>query len=120
MTLDCDFPTVIIEGDNSAKSDTVVNDGSTTDPRGDNDSSNDNREKAFNAKVEDYKNGLSLSMREKSTISYRYASRIINALKHETARKKVGIDCKFHSWCRQKFFKIDISSGVEMLCSAKN
>ncbi|CAF0984756.1 unnamed protein product [Didymodactylos carnosus] len=115
MTLDYDLPTVIIEGDNSAKSDR-----STTDPREDNDSSNDNREKTFNAKVEDYKNGLSLSMREKSMISYRYASRIINALKYETARKKVGIDCKFHSWCRQKFFKIDISSGVEMLCSAKN
>ncbi|CAF1596916.1 unnamed protein product [Didymodactylos carnosus] len=79
----------------------------------------DNREKAFNAKVEDYKNGLSLSMREKSMISYLYASRIINALKHETAGKKVGIDCKFHCLCRH-FLTIDISSGVEKLCSAKH
>ncbi|CAF1078316.1 unnamed protein product [Didymodactylos carnosus] len=113
MTLDYDLPTVIIEGDNGAKKDTVVNDGSTIDLREDSDNSNDNREKAVNAKVEDYKNGLSLSMREKSMISYRYASRIINTLRHETAGKKVGIDCKFHSWCRQ-CFKIDISSGVEI------
>ncbi|CAF1602584.1 unnamed protein product [Didymodactylos carnosus] len=54
-TLDYDLPTVIIEGDNSAKNDTVVNDGSTTVAREDNDNSNDNRRKAFNAKVEDYK-----------------------------------------------------------------
>ncbi|CAF1480209.1 unnamed protein product, partial [Didymodactylos carnosus] len=86
MTLDYDLPTVIIEGDNSAKSDR-----STTDPREDNDSSNDNREKTFNAKVEDYKNGLSLSMREKSMISYRYASRIINAIKSN----RVKIACCF-------------------------
>ncbi|CAF1452384.1 unnamed protein product [Didymodactylos carnosus] len=62
---------------------------------------------------------LSLSMREKSMISYSYVSTIINALKHESAGKKVGIDCKFRAWCRQ-YFKIDSSSGVEMLCSAKD
>ncbi|CAF0854989.1 unnamed protein product [Didymodactylos carnosus] len=92
VTLEYDLPIVIIDDDS-----TVVNDESTTAPRGGNDNSNVNRDKTFNAKVEDYKNDLSLSMREKSMISYPYASTIIKALKHELAEKKVGIDCKFHA-----------------------
>ncbi|CAF1610818.1 unnamed protein product [Didymodactylos carnosus] len=85
VTLEYNLSTVIIDGDNGVKNDTVVNDESKTDSHDGNDNSNLNRKKTFSAKVEDYKDGLSLSMREKSMISCLHASTIINVLKHESA-----------------------------------
>ncbi|CAF1105934.1 unnamed protein product [Didymodactylos carnosus] len=110
VTLEYNLPTVIIDGNNGVKNGTVVNDESKTDSHDGNDNSNVNREKTFNAKVGDCKNGLSLSMREKSMISCPHTSTIINVLKHESARKKAGIYCKFHTRCRQ-YFKIILVLG---------
>ncbi len=73
----------------------------------------------FYANVEEYKNTLSLCMREKSMITISLHSNIIDALKQIKGGKKTGVDSKFFLWCKTHF-KIDQSAGVEILCSSKN
>jgi hypothetical protein len=51
-------------------------------------------------------------------LSLDYYHKIIHALKQPKGGKSSGIDSKFHGWCKHHF-KIDNTSGVEMLCSAK-
>ena len=73
----------------------------------------------FYANVEKYKNGLSPRMREKTMITMPLYNNIINALKHTRGGKMIGIDSKFHLWCK-KNIKIDYGAGTKVLCSSKN
>ncbi|CAF3590318.1 unnamed protein product [Rotaria socialis] len=73
----------------------------------------------FYVNVENYKNTLSLRMREKAMITIPLYNNIINALKQKKSGKTTGINAQFHLWCR-KHFKIDCSAGTELLCSSKN
>ncbi|CAF1531359.1 unnamed protein product, partial [Rotaria sordida] len=52
-------------------------------------------------------------------ISFDYYQKIIHCLKQPKSGKAIGIDAKFHFWCK-KNFKIDITSGIEVLCLTKN
>ncbi|CAF4559174.1 unnamed protein product, partial [Didymodactylos carnosus] len=78
-----------------------------------------NAEKTFYAKVDDYKNGLSSSMREKTMITVSYYNKILNALKQTTSGKETGVNSYFYAWCK-KFFRVDNSAGVDLLYSSKN
>ncbi len=69
--------------------------------------------------MEEYKNTLSLCMREKSMITISLNSNIIDALKQTKGGKKTGVDWKFLLWCKTHF-KIDDSVGVQLFCSSKN
>ena len=73
----------------------------------------------FYTDVEKYKNSLSLCMREKSMITMVLYNNIINALKQTKGGKKLGIDSRFHTWCKT-YFRIDVSAGIELLISSKN
>ncbi len=81
------FNSIIMEGDDiiEISSEVVVSDA-------------DECQRAkFYANVEEYKNTLSLCMREKSMITIPLYSNIINALKQSKGGKKTGVDSKFHS-----------------------
>ncbi|CAF3798384.1 unnamed protein product [Adineta steineri] len=77
------------------------------------------QQKAFESNVENYKNSLSSTMREKSMITLSLYNSIMNALRCGKGGKKVGIDVKFYSWCKTHF-KIVLNADVEILCSIKN
>ncbi len=55
----------------------------------------------FYTDVEKYKNTLSLCMREKSMITMVLYNNIVNALKQTKGGKKIGIDSRFHTWCKR-------------------
>jgi transposase InsO family protein len=74
-------------------------------------------EKNFYSKLNSYKQ--SLKFPDKVMISFDYYKQIIHCLNQPKSGKAVGIDAKFHFWCK-KHFKLDITSGVEIICSAKN
>ena len=61
----------------------------------------------------------SLKYPEKAMISFEYYQKIIHALKQKKSGKAIGLDPKFHGWCK-KHFKIDVTSTTEILCSIKN
>ncbi|CAF4085336.1 unnamed protein product [Rotaria sp. Silwood2] len=61
----------------------------------------------------------SLKYPEKVMLSFDYYQKIIRCLKQPKSGKTIGIDAKFYFWCK-KHFKIDITSGIEILCSTKN
>ncbi|CAF2130101.1 unnamed protein product [Rotaria magnacalcarata] len=105
------LPNIIIDGQ-----DTIIN---NTDVVIDGNESNDtsNEEKTFYSKLNMYKE--SLKYPEKVMISFDYYQNIIQCLKQPKSGKAIGIDAKFHFWCK-KHFKIDMTSGIEMLCSVKN
>jgi hypothetical protein len=102
---------IIIDGQ-----DTIVN---NIDVIIDNDGSNEisNEEKTFYSKLNLYKQGLKYP--EKVMISLEYYQKIIHCLKQPKSGKTTNVDAKFYGWCK-KYFKIDITSGVEILCSLKN
>jgi hypothetical protein len=74
-------------------------------------------EKRFYSKLNVYKE--SLKYPEKVMITFDYYKNIIHCLKQPKSGKSIGVDAKFHFWCK-KSFKIDVTSGVEILCSMKN
>ncbi|CAF4558114.1 unnamed protein product [Rotaria sp. Silwood2] len=75
-----------------------------------------NEEKTFYSKVNDYRAGLKYP--EKAMLSLDYYRKIIHALKYPKGGKSSGIDAKYHGWCKHHF-KIDNTSGVDILCSLK-
>ncbi|CAF3013450.1 unnamed protein product, partial [Rotaria sp. Silwood2] len=102
---------IIIDGQDTIVNNTdVVIDGNESD-----DASNE--EKKFYSKLNMYKE--SLKYPEKVMISLDYYQKIIQCLKQPKSGKAIGIDAKFHFWCK-KYFKLDITSGIEILCSMKN
>jgi hypothetical protein len=52
-------------------------------------------------------------------IYFDYYQKIIHDLKQPKSGKTTGVDAKFHGWF-EKHFKIDITSGFDVLCSLKN
>ncbi|CAF3993423.1 unnamed protein product [Rotaria magnacalcarata] len=100
------LPNIIIDGQDTIINNTdVVIDGNESD-----DTPND--EKTFYSKLNMYKERLKYP--EKVMISFDYYQKIMQCLKQPKSGKAIGIDVKFHFWCK-KHFKTDITSGIEML-----
>ena len=76
-----------------------------------------NEEKSFYSLLNIYKD--SLKYPAKAMISFEYYQKIMYALKQQKSGKAIGLDPKFHGWCK-KHFKIDVISTTEILCSVKN
>lgn len=93
----------------------VVGNDVTIDDNGDEEISNE--EKTFHSKLNTYKQGLKHP--GKAMISLEYYHKIIHCLKQPKGGRTTGVNTKFYSWCK-KYFKVDVTSGVEILCSLKN
>ena len=79
----------------------------------------ESQKKAFESNVEQYKNTLSIFMREKSMITQELYNKIMHALRCGHGGKKTGVDVKFHSWCKAHF-QITDNAGADILCSVKS
>jgi transposase InsO family protein len=101
---------VIVDADN-----TIVN--GSADVVIDTDLGISHEERTFYAKIDDFKKGLKFP--DKVMLTTAYTDEIKNALKHNKGGKTSGITSKFYGWCKQHF-RIDLTSGMELLCSRKN